>query len=353
MTLETTVPRVPADDDDRQVLTELATDLLARHCDREHLRARLDLGQAHDPALWRRLSEAGLVSALVPPEHGGAGLSTSSVSGLLHVLGRHATPEPFLETAVVGVEVLSAFPDSAVATTWLPRIAAGEALVGVRLGPLTPYVVHGADVDLLLDLTPDGTVRAFTADDLDVTPVQSLDELRPLASIEPRGDGELLGVAPEVVDRARTVAVAGAACLLAGASRALLDQTVDYVTVRHQFGRPVGSFQAVKHAAADLAVMVDMATSAALAAIDSLDRSDPDDARRRAWSAKAYAGDAADRANVAALQLHGGIGFTWEYHLHLWLKRVMGLAASYGTTATLRRDLARELLARTREAAAR
>lgn len=340
---------LPGDvDSDRQELLKLTTDLLDRHCDLDHLRARLDAGAPHDPELWRRLADAGLVGALVPEEHGGAGLAPAYLSGVLHELGRHATPEPFLETAVIGASVLAALPDSDVATGWLERVAAGEALVAVRIGRLTPYAVHGADADLLLDLGDDGTVTAHEIADVEVRPLAALDALRPLAVLEPRGAGTRLGQSSEVVTRARVLAVAGAACQLAGAAQALLDHTVEYVGIRHQFGRPVGSFQAVKHAAADMAVMVDMATSAALSAFDAVDDGDLDDARRRAWAAKAYAGDAAELANVSSLQLHGGIGFTWEYHLHLWLKRVMGLAASYGTTTALRRDLARELLARTR-----
>lgn len=330
-------------DDDRRELVGLTNDLLARHCDPSYLRARLDEGTAHTPELWRRLTETGLVSALVSEEHGGAGLDPSYVSGVLFALGEHAVPEPYLETAVVGATTLAAFPDSPVALAWLEQVAAGEALVAVHIAGLTPYVVHAADADVHLDLAEDGSVRAWPASDLEISPVAALDPLRPLARVVPRTEGVLLGTSPDVVERARVLAVAGAACLLAGASRRLLDLTVDYVTVRHQFGRPVGSFQGVKHKVADIAVMVDMATAAALSAFDAVDE---DGARRRAWAAKAYAGEAAELANVDALQLHGGIGFTWEYHLHVWLKRAMGLAASYGTSTALRRELARELVGR-------
>ncbi|MCR1781351.1 acyl-CoA/acyl-ACP dehydrogenase [Nocardioides carbamazepini] len=329
-------------DQDRRELVELTDDLLGRHCDLDFLRARIDDGTAHTPGLWSRLAETGLVSALVAEEQGGAGLSPAHLSGVLHSLGRHAVPEPYLETAVLAATVLGALPGP-VADTWLPRIAAGDAIVVVRLGELTPLVPYAADADLLLDLADDGAVRAFTADELEVTPVAALDPLRPLARVVLAGAGTEVGDDSAVVARTRTLALAGAACLLAGASQRLLDLTVEYVAVREQFGRPVGSFQAVKHKAADLAVMVDMATAAALSAFDAVDEPD---GPRRAAAAKAYAGDAAARANVDALQLHGGIGFTWEYHLHIWLKRAMGLAASYGTTTALRRDLARELLAR-------
>lgn len=332
-------------DQDRRQLVALTDDVLRAHCGLDHLRARLDDGTAHTAALWGRLAETGLVSALVAEDHGGAGLSPAHLSGVLHSLGRHAVPEPFLETAVLATSVLGALPGP-VADTWLPRIVGGDALAVVRLGELTPFLPYAADADLLLDLAADGSVRAFTREETEVVPVPSLDPLRPLARVTVTGEGTLLGSDRAVVTRTRSLAVAGAACLLAGAAQRLLELTVEYVGVREQFGRPVGSFQAVKHKAADLAVMVDMATAAALSAFDAVD--DPDGASRAA-AAKAYAGDAAARANVDALQLHGGIGFTWEYHLHVWLKRVMGLAATYGTTTALRRDLARELLARVTE----
>jgi alkylation response protein AidB-like acyl-CoA dehydrogenase len=343
-------PGVPEDDGGRAELVALAEDLLATHSGVEHLRGRLEEGRAHDAELWKRLVDADLVSILVPEAQGGAGLDPTYLSGVLYSLGRHATPGPFLETAVVAATVLGGLPGSDDAASWGRRVAAGEAVVAVRLGALTPYVVHATDADLLLDLGDDGSVRAYTASEVLVRPVAAVDPLRPMARVEPRGAGTLLGTDPALVARARSLAVSGAACLLAGAARALVDHTVDYVGVRHQFGRPVGSFQAIKHAVADMAVMADMATAAALGAFDAVATADPDDAWRRARAAKAYAGSAADLANVSSLQLHGGIGFTWEYHLHLWLKRVMSLAASYGTTTALRRDLARELLAARRGA---
>lgn len=332
-------------DQDRRQLVALTDDVLGAHCGLDHLRARLDEGTAHTAALWGRLTETGLVSALVAEEHGGAGLSPAHLSGVLHSLGRHAVSEPFLETAVLASSVLGGLPGP-VADAWLPRLAEGTAIAVVRLGELTPYVPYAADADLFLDLATDGSVRAFTRDETEVVPVPALDPLRPLARVAFSDAGTHLGADNDVVTRTRSLAMAGAACLLAGAAQRLLEHTVEYVGVREQFGRPVGSFQAVKHKAADLAVMVDMATAAALSAFDAVD--DPDGPRRAA-AAKAYAGDAAAKANVDALQLHGGIGFTWEYHLHIWLKRVMGLAASYGTTTALRRDLARELVARVTE----
>lgn len=327
-------------DPDHRELLELSESILDRSCGIDYLRARLDRGEAHTNELWAKLAEAGLVSALIDDAHGGLGLDPAFLSGVLFGFGRYAVPEPFLETAVVAASVLgdAEWED---AGRWLERIAGGDAIVAIRLDGAT-HVAFARDADLLIELGSDDSVRVFTSEQITVNDAASLDPLRPLATVLTNGEGVDLSVSIEGVRRARALAIAGSACLLAGASRRLLDMTVEYVGMRKQFDRPVGSFQAVKHKIADVAVRVDMATSAALSAFDDVDGPD---AVRRAAAAKAYAGEAAHGANVQSLQLHGGIGFTWEYELQIWLKRVMSLSAAYGTTRQLRRGLALQLLA--------
>ncbi|MDP3968712.1 MAG: acyl-CoA dehydrogenase [Nocardioides sp.] len=329
---------------DRRQLDEVTKVLLDRHCGLEYLRERMDAGEAHQPALWNRLAETGLVSALVADEAGGAGLTPRHLPGVLHATGYHGVPEPFLETAVLGVTILGAYAEDPWVADQLRALAEGSLLVAVRLAVLDPHVAFAAQSDLLLDVADDGTVTAYPTAEVAVTSLEAVDPLRPVARVALPGSGRVLGVDPALARRVRTLAVAGSACQLAGAARRLLDLTVEYVSVRHQFGRPIGSFQAVKHKIADVAVGVDMAEAAAMGALDAVDEPD---AAARAAAAKAYAGDAAARANVEALQLHGGIGFTWEYHLHFWLKRVMALSVAYGTTAAHRRGLAADLLNRT------
>ena len=317
-------------------LARLTDDLLDRHSDVEALRERLSHGRTHDPAVWARLVGSGLVGALAGEELGGTGLLPGHVARVLESMGRHVLPEPYLETAIIGVPLLAAFPGSPQAQGTLARVLDGEALVAVRLGSLTPHVVHATDADVLLDVTGDGTVTAYAGPGLDVVPLNGIDPLRPVGRVV-LGEGVVLGRSPGAADRARVLAVAGSACLLAGVLQALVATTVEYVGVREQFGRPVGSFQAVKHRAATMAVLAEMSSAAALTALEDVDAPD---AFVRAAAAKAYASAAAETVNVDSLQLHGGIGFTWEHHLHLWLKRAMSLAASYGTARDLRRTLA-------------
>jgi alkylation response protein AidB-like acyl-CoA dehydrogenase len=330
------------DRSDRDQLTALASDVLARHCDLGHLRAQLNSSTAHSDVLWKRLATAGIVGALAPEELGGLGLAPGYVAGALEAMGRHVVPEPYLETAVIAVPTLAALPGSD-SEHWLRRIVAGDVLVTVRMAEFGPYVPYAEDAHLLLDISEDGTVTLHEQAEVKAEDAGSLDPLRPLARVTPTTPGTVLGTDRAVTDRARRLALAGSACVLAGVARGLLETTVDYVTVRHQFGRPVGSFQAVKHKAATVAIGVSMARSAATSALES---ADVPGGMRTAAAAKAYASQAAEVANVESLQLHGGIGFTWEHHLHLWLKRAMSLGASYGTARELRRWLALDLLAR-------
>jgi alkylation response protein AidB-like acyl-CoA dehydrogenase len=223
---------------------------------------------------------------------------------------------------------------------------AGDAIAAVRFEGRTPYPAYAADADVLLTFGAGGTVLAHTAAEIEVTHVSSVDPLRPVFQVTTRGDGEILGTSRDVVALAWRLAVAGAACQLAGVSRRLLDMTVEYVKVREQFGRPVGSFQAVKHKLASVAVSVDMALAASSSAFETV-VDDIDGVR--ASAAKAYAGQAGEQANVESLQLHGGIGFTWEYQLHLWMKRAMSLGTAYGTMTVHRRELARRAVEQARD----
>jgi alkylation response protein AidB-like acyl-CoA dehydrogenase len=147
----------------------------------------------------------------------------------------------------------------------------------------------------------------------------------------------------EVVARARDRASAASAALLCGIGLHLLETTVDYVKQREQFGQPVGSFQAVKHKLAETLVVIETARSATWYAAYAIAR-DLDDRALAVSVAKSYAAGAESKANTEALQLHGGIGFTWEHDLHLWLKRGKALEQAYGTPAEHRERLAAHLL---------
>ncbi|HEY0700094.1 MAG TPA: hypothetical protein VGD43_20075, partial [Micromonospora sp.] len=224
---------------DRRQLDAVTTELLDRHCGPDHLRERLDAGAAHSASLWARLAETGLVSALVADEFGGAGLTPRHLPGVLLRTGYHALPEPYLETAVLAATVLTAFADDPDVAQRLASLAEGSLLVAVRISDLDPHVAFAAESDVVLDVARDGTITAYRTGEVEVESLPAVDPFRPVARVRPRGRGTVLGVSPQLAARVRTLAVAGAACQLAGAARRLLDLTVEYVGVRHQFGRPV------------------------------------------------------------------------------------------------------------------
>jgi alkylation response protein AidB-like acyl-CoA dehydrogenase len=328
--------------------------LLTDRCPPESVSALYD-GAGRDPALWRSVAQdLGLAGLLVPEKLGGAGASAREAAVVLEELGRFVAPVPFLTSAVLATTALVEAGDDRL----LPRLATGEltAALAVPLssapGPLRASVrtgddgrLHGrvssvADADaadvLVVPVETSGGVQlhqvAADADGLAVDPVLSLDMSRPVLDVT------LSGVAAEPVAGDGAACVRGAleagAALLAseqlGLAEWCLQSTVAYVRERKQFGRPVGSFQALKHRLADVWLEVGSARAAARYAAGAVaDRSA--DASTAASLAQAYCSGAAVHAAEECVQLHGGIGMTWEHPAHLYLKRAKADAIALGT----------------------
>jgi alkylation response protein AidB-like acyl-CoA dehydrogenase len=288
--------------------------------------------------------DVGLTGIGVPAELGGMGSDTgSNATDLVLVLeeaGRACLPEPLASTMAVAVPILVA-SDADQATEALRAIAAGSATVGTwfadeptLVGDTHAWILHEHDDALVL----------IAADELgELRSVASEDGTRRL--VRPTADlpaGIVLG-GPDLVDRARTLTAAATAAELVGVCAHLFDQTLAYAKLRRQFGAPIGAFQAVAHELAELFVLLESARGAARHAARRI-AADGDDAPRGAHVAKAAANDAARRIEISALQLHGGIGFTWEHDLHLWLKRALALQARHGDARTHRRALAAAVL---------
>ena len=285
---------------------------------------------------WGALAEMGVVGLTVPTEHGGLGLGLVDVVLLLEEAGRSGLPEPLLETTVLGVPILAgaAGATPALAVPWLERVARGDAVVTVGLSSM-PAVPAAGGADLLV-LEHDGELHAVPRADATVTPRPALDGSRRPAQVqwEPspatrlyRGD-EAEVVLAQLGDRAAM----GAGAVLVGIADRMIAMAALYAGQRHQFGKPIGSFQAVKHHLADALVRVEFARPAVYRAAWSLSEGEPD-AGVHASMAKALASDAAVLAARTALQVHGAIGYTWEHDLHLWMKRAWALAASWGDAA--------------------
>ncbi|HUY20740.1 MAG TPA: acyl-CoA dehydrogenase family protein [Acidimicrobiales bacterium] len=286
---------------------------------------------------WTALAEMGVVGLTVPAEHGGMGLGLVDLVLLLEEAGRAGLPEPVLETTALGVPLLLAVPGpvgDAARRRWLPAVAAGEAVVAVGTSSM-PAVPGAGGADLLL-LEHGGDVHAVPAAVVSLTPRPALDGARRVAAVdwEPSAGtvvasgASARGALAGLGDRAAM----GTGAVLVGVADRMIAMAARYAVERTQFGKPIGSFQAVKHHLAGALVRVEFARPAVYRAAWSLDAGDPD-AGLHASMAKALASDAALLAARTALQVHGAIGYTWEHDLHLWMKRAWSLAPAWGDAA--------------------
>jgi alkylation response protein AidB-like acyl-CoA dehydrogenase len=310
--------------------------MLAERCTPAAVLARTATDEPVDPKLWRVLArDMGLTGLAVPEEHGGAGASFREAAVVLEELGRAVAPVPYLGSAVVATATLlacEAFP-----------LLSGERSFALALpfgaftaAPVTDSVTGVADAltaDVLLVPRADA-LYAVPATEAIRTPVTSLDETRRLCDITfPSGvRGDVVARGDEAVAAVRAGWIAGAALLASeqlGVAQWCLDTTVAYVRDRYQFGRPVGSFQAVKHRLAEVWVSVAQARAVARYAASCVASGDPD-AELAASLAQAHCGPVAVTAAEACIQLHGGIGFTWEHPAHLYLKRAKASALAFG-----------------------
>lgn len=342
-------------------LRESVRGLLAQRSPVSQVLARIEANEPYDQALWRTLvTEMGLAGMAVPERFGGSGASLREAAVVVEELGRGVAPVPFLSSAIVATTTLLA----SYAAEPLRKVAAGEsiAVLGVPFlsGPHSPQstvtaedgrltgsvalVADGLAADLLLILAADGLYLVdATADGVSRTAVVSLDLTRPLADL--RFDGAA-GQRIAEGDAGRSAVAAGltaGAALLAseqlGLAEWCLETTVDYVKQRYQFGRPIGSFQAVKHRIAD--IWVDLTQARAVARYAAVCAAEADDDLPVAASlAQAFCSPFAVKAAEECVQLHGGIGFTWEHPAHLFLKRARADAVGFGSADRHRHQLA-------------
>ncbi|MFP6600480.1 MAG: acyl-CoA dehydrogenase family protein [Deltaproteobacteria bacterium] len=312
----------------------------------EFARSLWDTDTGRSDKLWTALAGLGVTGVVVPAEHGGLGLSMVEMAILLEEAGRATLAEPLIDGLAVAAPLLSELGGE-LAANWLPKVAAGEARIAVG-HEISPTVADAATADLLL---------VQQGDELHgLVPAQV--ELEPQPSNDP--SSRLFAVRWQVVDETRLAsgdearrlldlacdhgAVATAAYLL-GAGRAMVAQAAAYANEREQFGKPIGSFQAVKHHLANVQVRLEFARPVLYRAAYALCQGDGSAAATMAAShAKAAASEAALLAAKTALQVHGAIGYTWELDLQIWMKRAWAVEASWGTGLWHRSRLATALL---------
>jgi alkylation response protein AidB-like acyl-CoA dehydrogenase len=318
---------------------------------------------AADRAVWDGLVGLGVVGLLAGDEHTGTSTSTSTSPGMvdaavvLEELGRAVCPAPYASSAIGAV----ALADDAL----LPRLAAGAVIgtvavfeAGTRFSWCTPatraardgdgYRLDGvkvhvpdagaADVVLVTALDDDGALGVFATDDFTAEPVPTVDGSRKQGRVAldaararrvDLGGRSTRDAITSALDRLGVaLAVDGV-----GAAQRALELAVDYAKERVQFDRPIGSFQAVQHLCADMLRTVELARAAAYYACWALDAADPAEAHRAATMARAFAADALPSLGATAIQVFGGIGFTWEHDIHLYFKRLLTAGQAIGTAS--------------------
>ena len=335
--------------------------LLAARSSGARVLSRIESADTTDVGLWRALAiDLGLAALIIPEKLGGAGASYREAAVVLEELGRSVAPVPFLGSAVVATTAALACDgtDDLVGALARAERTAALAVPFAAWGSPLPTVI--ADVDSSLVGTVTSVADALTADTLLVptgrglfvvdaaaaevtrTPVTSLDMTRQLADITFTGaPGRSIAdpaTSAAAVTRALTVGAALLASEQYGVASWCLDETVDYMKTRYQFGRQIGSFQALKHRIADVWVDVTQSRAVARYAADCAATDDPDLAVA-ASVAQAFNSGMAVRTAEECLQLHGGIGFTWEHPIHLYLKRAKSTSIAFGTAAAHRATL--------------
>jgi len=364
--------------DDRRMLAESVADFARRATDMARVRKWRGVEPGYDRALWKEMAELGWAGLLVPERFGGMGLGLGEMSEVARGLARSLMPEPLVPCAVLATRTLVHCGNEALAAELLPRIAQGDLIAALAwqeqagdLGRRTPATraaesggnvsldggkrfVHGAaGADGYVVSAQSGAGMILVWVPADTTGVKR--SLEPLADGRYAGRIELAGVrlpernvlargeiAQAAVDRAVTEATAMASAELVGIMSRSLEMTLEYLRTRVQFGRAIGSFQALQHRAVDLYIQEQLSSSALADAVDALDERPDDAATLAAVSrAKARCTDAASLITRQSIQLHGGIGFTEDSDVGLYVKRTMTLAAWLGNSAYHRRRFAK------------
>ncbi|MEX2555326.1 MAG: acyl-CoA dehydrogenase family protein [Actinomycetota bacterium] len=345
--------------DEQRALREAARAFLEREAPVSYAREMMDDPRGWRDDVWRKMAALGWMGLPFPEDAGGVGMGFSALAILLTEMGRVVLPGPYFSTVVLaGHAVLEAGSEEQ-RKELLPAIASGEITwaaalsdTGVEARPdgdafvlngEARYVLDGATADRIV-VEAGGELFVPDGAGLSATPVELMDSTRRVAHVrfdgaraERLGDGDH-GALDRVLDRAY---VGLSAEMLGGAER-VVELSVEYAKQRVQFDRPIGSFQAVKHRAADMLLDVESLRNAVSFAAWAIERGHPD-ASIASSMAKAYASDAYRRVASSGIQVHGGIGFTWEHDMHLYFKRAKASEAAFGSADWHRERLARLL----------
>lgn len=331
--------------EEQLLFQESLAGMLAKECPADRIRGLWDTETGRSPELWATLASMGLQGLLIAEEHGGLGMDEVDLVLLLEEVGRVALAEPLVDTGLVAAR-LFADPEIADKTSvWLPKIAAGEAIVAIG-HELNPTVADAHVADVLV-LPHQDELHLVTRDQVSLVAQPSVDPGRRLFTVQWKPSAATLvakgGSASRLLADCHDRAALGAAAQLLGIGQQLIQLGVAYAKERQQFGTVIGTFQAVKHMLASVQVRVEFARPVVQRAAFSVAHNTANRSLDVS-QAKVAAAEAAALAGKAALQVHGAIGYTYELDLHVWMKRVWSLEASWGTSRWHRRRLSDALL---------
>jgi alkylation response protein AidB-like acyl-CoA dehydrogenase len=317
--------------DDQLLLQSTVRDFLAKECTPELVRKLWETPTARSPQLWRKLAEVGVPGLLVPEAQGGMGLCELEAVLIHEEAGRVALAEPLVATAAVAAPLLRDL-GGALAAEWLPRIAEGAAVLAVG-HPAMPFVEDAHVADLLLLPRGDDALFAVAAERARIEPQPTTDPSRRIARVGfDAGRATQLAEgtsARRLLDAAFDRGALACAAQALGAADRMLELSVAYTSQRKQFGKPIGSYQAVKHMLANAKLGLEYARPVVQRAAASVAQASP----QRAVHVSMAKGVACEAARVAArvsLQCHGAIGYTWEQDLHLFMRRAWSLGQAWG-----------------------
>jgi alkylation response protein AidB-like acyl-CoA dehydrogenase len=360
--------------DEQQAIKQTAHDFLASRFKSERLREIAGSDSGFDESGWKEMAELGWAGLALPEEWGGQGLGIVDLAVLFEEMGYVCAPSPLLSNTIAGLALAFAGSDEQ-KERWLAPLAAGErrgapALIdagapaepnkfamaaesgggGTVLNGEKTLVMDAASADFFLVATADGHrhIVESTASGVTVIPEESIDPTRRVSSVrlenvQVAAENTLPGATEDYWPVFQRACVALAAESTGLAQRSL-DFSVAYAKDRQQFGRPIGAYQAVSHRCAQMLLETENSRSAVYGAAWAAD-AEPESLPLAASTAKAYASDAGWRVPDAAIQVHGGIGFTWEHDLHFFLKRGRANAASFGDAKWHREQVADAVLA--------
>lgn len=369
--------------EEQEMLKTMARDFIAKECQRAHIRAMLEDEVGYSPALWKKIAELGWLGLTLPEAYGGAGMSFRDLAILSEEMGRALLPAPFFSTVVFGGMLINAYGTEEQKKEWLPKIINGEVIVSPALleedGDLWPGGINmraiardgefsllgtklfvtdaKAATHLLVAARTEKTEKAedgitlFLVDTKEwgifIKPLGAMDILRKQFEVEITRaavpNSNIIGGVNRGWPILKEMAVLAAAVLSAemvGGMEWVLDTTVAYAKDRIAFGVPIGSFQAIKHQCADMKSALEYSRSLMEWAAEAIKDNDPD-APIAVSMAKAYCGDSYRFLTNHGVQIHGGIGFTWDHDLHLYFKRARSADTAFGDA-----NYHRELLAK-------